>query len=607
MKRPCLIKGGWGDRYRIFEPQWKQVILLWLGREDVGDDQKEEFIQKLVEFDSGCQGFYELKAFFLAAAGINEFKACSLASEIVRQVVKLGIGEFDIENQKWITFLDPIKEGARETIPETIRQRAIYELINILEDYPEENVPCEAAETLGQIDPGNPEAIAALVQLIATTQDELTRVWRARSLGKIDPGSPTAIATLIKVIETTQDEDLLGWVALILRYIGVGNPIAIAALVKIIEITEDEFTHQRAAESLGEIGQGNPNAIATLVKLIATTKDEFTRIKVADSLGKIDPGNPNAIATLVKLIETTQDEFTRIKAAFSLRKIPQGYPEAIAALVKLIATTQHDSTRRKAIMSLGEIGVANLQAIAALVKLIATTESEDEVIEETRWLAAESLQRILTTPEHYIGVVSALKDCLSDEVYQNNFNRFHQSYRVIWNCAENLPYPEFYQAWHHPVQMPHPEVEDNTPVGNATVKSREILLAYLRSQLQNRPIYCLNAYILANETDSSEIALTLCQLIWEEAFPDEAYPQEVTTPSKLREHLQELKLRQNLPKLAILIDRLPCDQVIEFCQKLTNIVAIAFLTDDPLEAPLKGFPPNQPNLLSAIETWLEEI
>ncbi|MGC9524577.1 MAG: hypothetical protein ACP5D7_03465 [Limnospira sp.] len=46
---------------------------------------------------------------------------------------------------------------------------------------------------------------------------------------------------------------------------------------------------------------------------------------------------------------------------------------------------------------------------------------------------------------------------------------------------------------------------------------------------------------------------------------------------------------------------------IAFCQKLTGVIAVAFLTEEPLEAPLKGFPPNQPNLISAIETWLGEI
>ena len=83
-------------------------------------------------------------------------------------------------------------------------------------------------------------------------------------------------------------------------------------------------------------------------------------------------------------------------------------------------------------------------------------------------------------------------------------------------------------------------------------------------------------------------------------------------PAQLRQHLkqlkQQLKLRQNLPKLAILIAHCPPrDELIAFCRKLTNIVAIAWLTDEPLEAPLKGFPPNQPNPISAIETWLEEI
>ncbi|WP_435387578.1 NACHT C-terminal alpha/beta 1 domain-containing protein [Laspinema olomoucense] len=31
---------------------------------------------------------------------------------------------------------------------------------------------------------------------------------------------------------------------------------------------------------------------------------------------------------------------------------------------------------------------------------------------------------------------------------------------------------------------------------------------------------------------------------------------------------------------------------------------MVFLTDDTLEASLKGFSPNQANLISAIETWL---
>lgn len=51
----------------------------------------------------------------------------------------------------------------------------------------------------------------------------------------------------------------------------------------------------------------------------------------------------------------------------------------------------------------------------------------------------------------------------------------------------------------------------------------------------------------------------------------------------------------------------PTPELIAFCQKLTREIAVAFLTDETLKGPLKGFPPNQPNLISAIETGLKEI
>ncbi|MTJ08400.1 histidine kinase [Anabaena sp. UHCC 0204] len=37
------------------------------------------------------------------------------------------------------------------------------------------------------------------------------------------------------------------------------------------------------------------------------------------------------------------------------------------------------------------------------------------------------------------------------------------------------------------------------------------------------------------------------------------------------------------------------------------MLKIAFITEQPLDAPLKGFPPNQSNLLSAIQSWINEM
>jgi HEAT repeat protein len=789
-----------GKRYRIFEPQWKQVILLWLGREDVGDEEKEAFIRGLVEFEGGVKDFYECQAYFLAVAAINEFKACSLAGEIVRRVVKLGFGSFHIEKQEWLPFFNPIEQAARKAIPETIRRLAITEVIDILDHCPDEKTRCRAASSLGEIGQGNPEAISALVKLIATTEDESTREQAAESLEEIDPGNPEAITALVKLIATTEDESTREQAEESLKKIDLGNPEAISALVKLIATTEDESTREQAAKSLGKIGQGNPEAIAGLVKIITTTQDESTRKQAASSLEKIDPGNPAVIAGLVKVVATTQntwtqtlaawslekigqgnpeaiaglvkiiattesestrtfaakilgtidpsnpeaiaglvkviattedkstsrlaasslekigqgnseaisglinviattkdestreqaasslekmgqgnseaiaglinviattedestqmwaawslekidpdnpeasagllkviantqdeltqmfaalslgtidpdnpeaisvflkviantqDEFTQMLAASSLGTIDPGNPEAIAGLVKLIATTEDESTREQAAESLGRIGQGrseaitglvkviatiedkstrrlaasslekigqnnseaiaglvkvlattedestrrqaaeslwkidpgNPEAIAGLVKLIATTEDESTrrraasslwkidpgnpeaiagllkvitttVDENTRRWATQSLGKILTTPQQYAGVVSALKDNLSDEVSQNNFEQFYQCYEVIWNCAENLPYPEFYQAWHHPRTTPHPEVEDNTPVASTpfTQQCNLALLPQVLNQANqshplNRQIVCID-------------------------------------------------------------------------------------------------------------------
>ncbi|WP_446373044.1 NACHT C-terminal alpha/beta 1 domain-containing protein [Coleofasciculus sp. D1-CHI-01] len=184
------------------------------------------------------------------------------------------------------------------------------------------------------------------------------------------------------------------------------------------------------------------------------------------------------------------------------------------------------------------------------------------------------------------------------------FRRFETSYKLILNCAENLPYPDFYQAWHNPPTTPHPEITDQTPHNSETTFAP----INLAQALQNQPILILNAQLLATETRESEIALTLSELIWDTTCPEEDLP-EPATPAQLRRHLKPLQRRQLLPHRALLLTDCehPTPELITFCAKLTGVIAVAFLTDDLLEAPLKGFPPNQPNLISAIETWLEEM
>ena len=263
--------------YRIFEPQWKQVILMWLGREDVEEERKEEFIESLIEFDGRCEDFYGYRAYWLVAAGMTEFKNCTKADEIVDQIVKWCFGYFNIEKQEWRTFLDPIEAGAKAAVPETDRTKAIAALVDLISSNQNEyNRIIAAVEILGKIGKNNPTAIAALVDLIASTQDEYIRRQAVESLGEIDKDNPTKITALVKSITFNWSKNARRQAAERLRKIDKDNPTAIAALVELIASTQSEDIRRQAAYSLGEIGKNNPTAIAALVELIASTQSEYT-------------------------------------------------------------------------------------------------------------------------------------------------------------------------------------------------------------------------------------------------------------------------------------------------------------------------------------------
>jgi HEAT repeat protein/energy-coupling factor transporter ATP-binding protein EcfA2 len=371
-------------KYRIFEPQWKQTILLWLGRpEENIRTQKKQFIEALIEFKDGCvkyknKGFHEYRTYFLAAAGIAEFKDFSQTDEIVKQIINWSL---DISNYS------NIHAQADVAIQETDRTKAIAALVELINTSQDESTRRQAADSLGKIGLGNAVAIAALVELINTSQDESTRRQAADSLGKIGLGNAVAIAALVELINRSQDLFTKRMVAEGLEKIGIGNQVVIAALVELINTSQDEDTRWIVALSLGKIHPDNPVAIAALVELINTSQDESTHRMAAVSLGKIGVGNAVAIAALVELINTSQDEYTRGRAAESLEKIVVGNADEIPALVQLINTSKDKVIHIYVALSLGKMGVGNPVVIAALVELINT--SQDSWY--TRLRAAESL------------------------------------------------------------------------------------------------------------------------------------------------------------------------------------------------------------------------
>ncbi|QMS90919.1 HEAT repeat domain-containing protein [Nostoc edaphicum CCNP1411] len=393
--------------YRIFDPQWKQTILLWLGREEENlKDKKQQFVDALVNFKDGCdkgnrenvdKGFYEYRAYFLAAAGIAEFRGYSRADEILAQIVKSGFGYFNINKQEWTEFIDPIQEETRSVLQQTDRTKAISTLVQLLQSTNVSDFTRRlAAYSLEEIDPGNEIAISALVQLLQSTNvSDSTRRQAAESLGKIRTDNEIAITALVQLLQSTNlDDSIRKLAADSLGGIDPGNEIAIAALAQLLQSTNlDDETRWQAAESLGKIGMGNEKAIAALVRLLQSINvDDNTRRQIAQSLRQIGTGNPEVITALVQLLQSPDvDDNTRIQTISSLGKIGTDNEIAIAALVQILQSNHlDDSILWPAALSLGMIATGNKKAIAALMQLLQSNDVNDF----TRSQAASSLGHI---------------------------------------------------------------------------------------------------------------------------------------------------------------------------------------------------------------------
>ncbi|MFB2897249.1 HEAT repeat domain-containing protein [Aerosakkonemataceae cyanobacterium BLCC-F50] len=389
--------------YRIFERQWREVILLWLGRGEIEGKQKEEFIDALVNFEDGCgewshefrvdRGFYEYQAYFLAAAGIAEFEDYSQTDELVGQIVKWDLGYYHNQENYWIHFLPIISDVARKAFLQTHRAKAIDTLSQLLNSsHLDINTCWQVLEILSKISPGNQTAIDTLSQLLNSPHlSDKTRLKVAESLGEIDPGNRTAIDALVQLL-TSLNLNYYARIEVIysLGKIGQGNQTVIDALVQLLN--SRHYTCE-VVSSLEKISQGNQTAINALVELLNSPHlDEKTCWTVAFSLGRIDPGNQIAINAWAYLLNSPHlYDYNRREVAKILGNIGQGNQTALDALVQwLTSANLCYETYSQVTESLEKIGMGNQTAIDTLVQRLISPDLD----QNTCCRVAESLGNI---------------------------------------------------------------------------------------------------------------------------------------------------------------------------------------------------------------------
>lgn len=423
-----------GKEYRIFEPQWKQVILLWIGRTNLENKEKEQFIHKLRDFEYGCSyyehDFYKFRAQFLAAWLIQDLENNDLKNDFINWLIKIGVGWWNSENNEWQYYsLDLNSLIARQTLIQLNSNLAREKILEIIDRTDEDFILSQAVWCLGEMYPSSDRVINKLLSLICKSSKTATEY-------KVSGVHYQAIGSLSKI--------------------AFKNQKAILFLKELIDSRIDLSTKITAIKTLAKISPDFVNeASGILLTILKDTSNDGLRCDLAIALGEISPIHQEFVVGLLAQIPIKHESITQRKVEKYLASIQkqsvftanseftvnQEY-DIIQDLIKLVNDIVTDFNEKRRIIEL-------LSPLLDSNKVDEETEIYKLLLDIIIFSNSESLQYVIgyrlqetkKTQAQLLFIVEYLSKYLTLD-----FNIVH--YQLLWHCAQNLPYPDFYRAWH---------------------------------------------------------------------------------------------------------------------------------------------------------------
>jgi len=428
-----------GKEYRIFEPQWKQVILLWIGRTNLENNkekekEKENFIHKLIDFKYGCSyyehDFYKFRSQFLAAWLTQELENNDWQNYFINWLIKIGLGWWNSETNEWQYYLLDLNSSiARKILIQINTNFAREKMLEIIDKTDESLILSLAVWCLGEMYPSSDVVINKLLSLICKSSQSASEY-------KVNGVHYQAIKSLSKI--------------------AFKNQKAISFLKELIDSRIDFSTKFRAVKTLAKISPDFVNeASEILLAMLNDTSNDQLRCDLAIALGEISPIHQDFVVGLLAQIAIKHESITHRKVEKYLASIQkqsvftansglmvnQEY-DLIQDIIKWVNDIVTDFNEKRIIIELlSPLLEANkvdegTDIYKLLLDIIKSSNSE-----ELKYIIGYSLQETKKTQAQLLFIVEYLSKYLTLD-----FNIVH--YQLLWNCAQNLPYPDFYRAWH---------------------------------------------------------------------------------------------------------------------------------------------------------------
>lgn len=577
--------------YRVFENQWTEVILLWLGQQsDQIIAEKNKLMEELFNFNDGCGfcNFYWRVSFEILIKFLGEFKQYCNYDKILTKAIQITLGEIDINTGEiyrylyWMdswTLLDLLDEFEKDKLIATLTNYCL-----IIEN----NCKLNKAENLAPLvvfllnyDSSNQLGISIGLHLLI--DEELDYLYRSYVLwslseqpqtGKTISETPELISILLKKLNQKlwdiipkanyQKKDYLFFLEHketvdFIERLAITDPLIFDNFFPFL-MTEPEFSKNKEI-IIYEILE-NWDLLYNMDRLTIWYQENiFNKLehsKIFDSqdkkslLNKLKNSDREYLFELDREGEDTELEVQYVKISELIETYTSNisidyYSQALASIIKGSYPDYFDR-------------------IPNPIEIDYESMSKNDVL----CLIIKSLKKYLT------------------EAY-SSYDRttFEESYRVCCQCVQQMTYPEFYKAWHGQTENSIPE----------ELQSQNLDYILEKIKTNNPNVRTIDIKTINQETNLDRLAKGLGNRILTKLISpiNDVYD-------------LEWCLKTETPNLALIFyGDDPRDSFIQLCQLISDFASIAIITDKPIEQPIQGFLPNQINLENALQTWLEKM
>ena len=417
-------------------------------------------------------------------------------------------------------------------------------------NYQTQIIILKVAKIINNIDQGNEVAFNSVVELIGIGQEstseimELVLIKAAHLLLEINPDNTQTFNIYTKIIERSQSAYNLSLVAEYIFEVDSNNILAINKILSLIQHPTNGDSILIALDNICKINVNISNAIQVLIELMTRTrtlKREYYGVPASNifnkalyTLGEIAINTDDSVAInfLLNLLEIS--DYRKNEILKSLKKIVVNSNKTIEYLVIFINDCESRllnfyreyenrsilnewleeisggvvySPQQKALLEFSKIrefvntinkiveyGSYDLKqyTIRLIINLISSVEDEDVI----QLLEKTLLDIFITTDINTMSwIVSYSKQHLSQEEGEDYYNRFAAFFTIVWQCAQNLPFSIFHQAWNNSLFTQNIPLLENNGFRDYPEESIEDMMntVYLLLTDNNNNIYSIQS------------------------------------------------------------------------------------------------------------------